>query len=200
MFSKGSKAFSLTLLVVLAAVMAWGPVASASDPFIGEIRMVGFNFAPRGWAFCDGQILDISTNNALFALLGTTYGGDGRNTFALPDLRGRVAIHPGQGLGLTRRNLGERGGAETVALSIGQMPQHTHDAQAYSGSGNEEGPGNNDWAKKSRDDDYSSQAPDVLMNVQAISVTGDDQSHNNMPPYLGVNHCIALMGIFPSRN
>ena len=133
MFSKGLKAFSsATLFVVLAAVMAWGPVASASEPFIGEIMMFGFNFAPRGWALCDGQLLPIPQNTALFSLLGTTYGGDGRTTFGLPDMRGRVAIHKGTGPGLTSRSMGQKGGTERISLS--QMPSHTHSVNAQSGN------------------------------------------------------------------
>lgn len=201
MFNKGLKAFSPTLLVVLAAVMAWGPVASAADPFLAEIIMFGGNFAPRGWALCDGQLLQISQNQSLFALLGTTYGGDGRTTFALPDLRGRVAIHPGTGPGLPTVRLGEKAGQYQVTISINQMPQHYHDALGNSGSGNEEGPGNNVWARKNRDDDYSSNAPDVAMNVAAIGLTGGGQPLNIPPqPFLGVNHIIALVGVFPSRN
>ena len=197
MFSKGLKVFSsTTLLVVLAAVMAWGPVASASEPFIGTIQMFGFNFAPRGWALCDGQLLPIAQNTALFSLLGTTYGGDGRTTFALPDLRGRVAIHQGTGPGLTNRRIGQNGGTERISIS--QMPEHTHIAKGFSGSGNQEGPGGNTWAQKNRDDDYSDQLPNVEMNPNAIQDTGGNSEH--MPPYLVVNHCIALVGLFPSRN
>ena len=197
MFSKGLKAFSsATLFVVLAAVMAWGPVASASEPFIGEIMMFGFNFAPRGWALCDGQLLPIPQNTALFSLLGTTYGGDGRTTFGLPDMRGRVAIHKGTGPGLTSRSMGQKGGTERISLS--QMPSHTHSVNAQSGNGNEDVPTGNVWAKKSRDNDYSNAAPNVFMSSDAISPAGGNDGH--MPPFLVVNHCIALMGIFPSRN
>jgi microcystin-dependent protein len=200
MFDKRSKAFSSTLCVVLATVMAWGPVASAAEPFLGEIIIFAGNFAPRNWALCDGQLLAINQNQSLFSILGTTYGGDGRTTFALPDMRGRVPIHAGSGPGLTPRSLGEKSGQETVALNSNQMPQHKHMAQGYSGRGNEEGPGNTVWAKKSRDDDYSSNAPDVQMNANAISNTGGNQAHNNMPPFIAVNYIIAVQGTFPPRN
>jgi len=201
MFSKGLKAFSsTTLLVVLVAVMAWGSVASASEPFLAEIIMFGGNFAPRGWALCDGQLLAISQYSALFSLLGTTYGGDGRTTFGLPDMRGRVPMHAGNGPGLTPRNLGQKGGQERVTLSVGQMPSHMHSVNAQSENGNAEVPTGNYWAKKSRDDDYSTAPPDVTMNVNAISPAGGDQSHENMQPYTVVNFIIALQGVFPSRN
>ena len=197
MFSKGSKTI---LSVVLVVVMTWAPLASASEPFIGQIMMVGFNFPPRGWAFCDGQLLSITSNTALFSLLGTTYGGDGRTIFGLPDLRGRVAIHPGTGAGLRTYRWGERGGVENVTLTVNQMPQHDHVALAFSGRGDEQSPDGHVWAMKPRDDDYSSKAPNVQMSAQAINYAGGNQSHPNIQPYLGIYHCIALVGIYPSRN
>jgi microcystin-dependent protein len=186
--------------------MAGGPIASAAEPFIGEIKMFAGNFAPRGYAQCDGQLLQISMYTALFSILGTTYGGDGRTTFQLPDLRGRVPMHRGSGPGLTPRSLGEKSGQEMAVLtSANQLPGHTHpaDAYGYSGDGNQEGPGGNVWAKKNRDDDYSSNAPNVLMNAAAIDVLPNattGQGHYNMQPYQVVNFIIALQGLYPSRN
>ncbi len=206
MTGKNSKRLLITLLVVLGIVLVWGPVACASEPFIGEIRTFGFSWAPRGWALCQGQYLSISMYSTLYSLLGTTYGGDGRTNFALPDLRGRVAVHSGSGTGpgLSNRRLGERGGQETVVLSVNSLPAHSHVAVArgYSGSGNLEDPHDNVWAKKNRDDDYSDLLPNVDMNAAAISIsnTGGSQPHENMQPWLAVNHIIALVGVFPSRN
>jgi microcystin-dependent protein len=179
-----------------------------SSPFLGEIVMFAGNFAPRGWAFCDGQLLVISQNSALFSILGTTYGGDGRTTFGLPDLRGRVPMHAGSGPGLTTRRLGEKAGQENVVLTTNQIPPHNHTAVAttegVNDRGNQETPGGNVWAKKSRDDDYSDLAPDAPMNAAAVTVaienTGGGGSHNNLPPFQAVNFIIALQGVFPSRN
>lgn len=179
-----------------------------SEPFIGEIMMVGFNFAPRGWAFCDGQLLPISQNTALFSLLGTIYGGDGRTTFALPDLRGRVPIHSGGGPGLSPYRQGQKGGVETVTLSAAQMPSHTHaaagTAKAVSGSGNNTSPSGNNWAALARENAYSSAAADGTMAADNVTVTvdntGGSQTHENRQPYLSVSFCIALVGIYPSRS
>jgi microcystin-dependent protein len=182
--------------------------SQAQEPFIGEIRMVGFNFAPRGWAFCEGQILPISQYNALFALLGTTYGGDGRTTFALPDLRGRFPLHSGNGStgsGLTSRQLGEKSGTETETLTIAQIPAHTHTAlvNGFSSEGDSTIPDNNTWAKSGRGDpDYYTGEDNTIMSENAVQIgnAGGSQAHNNMPPFLGVNYIIALEGLFPSRN
>jgi microcystin-dependent protein len=207
MMSKESKTLSRTVVVGLIAVMAWAsPGVCASDPFLGEIMIVPYDFAPLDWAFCDGQLLSVFQNQALFALLGDTYGGDGRNTFALPDLRGRVPIHEGMGPGLSNRSLGERGGTERETLTILQMPQHSHvaDALGHSGEGDATGPGNAVWAAtpKKKDTDYSSQVPDVAMSADAVFIddNGGGQAHNNMPPYLTLNYVIALKGVFPLRN
>ena len=205
MFGKRSKAFSLTVLVVLAAILAWAPTASASEPFVGQITMVGFSFAPRGWAHCDGQLLNISSNTALFSLLGTTYGGDGRVTFGLPDLRGRSAVHPGSGPGLSNIRQGQKGGAETVTLNINNLPSHSHVATAWATSerGDNEDPNDAVWAVKPRDKDYSTEiVPDVKMAADAITMTntGNNQAFEIRSPFLGVYHCIALQGLFPSRN
>ena len=184
-----------------------GPV-QASEPFIAEIKMFAGNFAPRGYAFCDGAILPISQNQALFSLLGTTYGGDGRTTFALPDLRGRTAIHPGTGPGLSAYRLGQAGGAEQVTLTVNQMPSHNHSVSATLRGTNTAGdssvPGGNTLASKSRTDIYQTAAPDVDMQAGSVAVSqanaGGGQAHENRMPYLAINHIIALQGIYPSRN
>ena len=170
-----------------------------SDPFIGEIRLVGFNFAPRGWALCDGQLLSIAENDALFALIGTTYGGDGQSTFALPDFRSRMPIHQGTGSSGTSYTMGESSGTETVTLIVNQIPTHTHQAQAQSGAGNQPGPGGNIWASSGLNQ-YNSSAADSDMNAQAITSTGGNLPHDNMMPFLTINFVIALEGIFPTRN
>ena len=173
-----------------------------SEPFLGQIQAFGFNFAPRGWAQCNGQLLPIAQNTALFALLGTMYGGNGQTTFGLPDLRGRSAIHFGQGPGLSDYFQGEQGGVESVTLIQSQMPQHTHEARALAGNGNSKVAQNNVWAKDAgvSSATYSSASPDSNMSAQAIANAGGSQPHENRPPYLVVNWCIALEGIFPSRN
>ena len=176
-----------------------------SDPFIGQITLFAGNFPPRGWAFCQGQLLSIAQNTALFSILGTTYGGDGQSTFALPDLRGRVPIQQGQGPGLPSYVLGEQGGEPAHTLITPEMPAHAHPAQAsgISGAGNNGSPGGGTWASSSnRDGIYSNATPDAPMatgNI-AIGAAGGSQPHNNMQPYLGLNFIIALEGIFPSRS
>ena len=188
--------------------MGFSQPVQASEPFLAEIIMFGSNFAPRNWALCDGQLLPINSNQALFSLLGTTYGGDGRTTFALPDLRGRTAIHPGQGPGLSSYRLGQKGGAERVTLTVNQMPSHTHaataTAHASSTRGNDSDPTGNIMAVKSRTNIYSNVAPDVTMKAASVTVsnanTGGSQAHENRMPYLAINHIIALVGTFPSRN
>ncbi|WP_413174276.1 phage tail protein [Anabaena azotica] len=170
-----------------------------SEPFIAEIRMFAGNFAPRGWAFCNGQILSISQNTALFALIGTTYGGNGQTTFALPDLRGRTPIHAGQGPGLTPRTLGEAGGTEAVTLISSQIPAHNHSLLAVSTAATSGDPGQNLLAQ-SRGSVYAAGSPSATMNPAAIGIAGGSQPHNNMQPFLTVNYIIALEGIFPSRD
>ena len=164
-----------------------------SEPFLAEIRMVGFNFAPRGWAFCDGQILPINQNQSLYSLLGTTYGGDGQTSFALPDLRGRTPIHVGNG-----HQWGQKGGTENHALQVNEMPDHDHAWQATSDGGDAPIPTGNmlgAFANAYRDGtDLTDLASGTVTNV------GGGQSHTNMQPYLAVNFCIALQGLFPSRN
>jgi len=174
-----------------------------SEPFLAEVRIVGFNFAPRGWALCDGQILPISQNQSLYSLLGTTYGGDGRTSFALPDLRGRTPIHVGASNG-NNHSLGSKGGEETVALSVNEMPQHLHAMQAVSDSADSGDPTGGYPATPSAAMGalYSGTA-DVLgtpLNPGAVANAGGGVGHNNMQPTLALNFCIALQGLFPSRN
>ena len=172
------------------------------EPLLGEIKLFAGNFAPRGWAFCEGQLLPISQNTALFSILGTTYGGDGRTTFALPDLRGRAPIHPGTGPGLSAYNLGETGGAETVALTAQQLPPHNHSLNANTQNGNTSDPPGAALADtKGTDRDYmKSGEVNTQMSANSIGVTGGGQPHENRQPYLAINFIIALEGIYPSRN
>lgn len=173
-----------------------------ADPFIGQICTFGFNFAPRNYATCDGQLLSIAQNTALFSLLGTTYGGDGRVTFALPDLRGRVALHQGQGPGLSQRVMGEESGSESVTLISSQMPMHNHTVGALSTNGNLKSPTNNVPAsvQGTNTNIYAANSDGSTMKATMIGLSGGNQPHNNMQPYLVINFCIALQGIFPSRN
>src|SRR6266536_1835430 len=156
------------------------------DPFVAEIRIFPFNFAPKGWAWCDGQILPLSQNTALFSLLGTTYGGDGKPNFALPDLQGRAPLHPGQGPGLSLHDLGETGGSETVTLLESEIPAHTHALTAATTSANSKSPAGNALGRASGGNVYLAPAgaPLVSMSDQAVAPAGGDQPHNNMMPYL----------------
>ncbi len=166
-----------------------------SEPFLAEIRIVGFNFAPRGWAFCDGQILPINQNQSLYSLLGTTYGGDGRTTFALPDLRSRTPFHRGDGY-----QLGQKGGAETVTLTAAEIAAHTHVAKASSTAGNNPIPAGNLLGSVSniyRDPETSTM---TAMRSGTVTNAGGGQAHDNMQPYTTLGFCIALQGLFPSRN
>jgi microcystin-dependent protein len=172
-----------------------------SEPFLGEIRMFAGNFAPKGWAMCNGQILPINQNTALFSLLGTFYGGNGIATFALPDLRSRVAIHEGQGPGLSPYNLGQVGGVESVTLLSSQIPAHTHSVNAATTGGNQPSPASGFPAIESTGTslNYSS-ASNTTMNGSMIAPNSGGQAHENRQPFLAVNFIIALQGIFPSRN
>jgi len=170
-----------------------------SEPFLAEVRIVGFNFAPRGWAFCDGQILPINQNQSLYSLLGTTYGGDGRTSFALPDLRGRTPIHVGASNG-TAHTLGSKSGEETHTLSANEMPQHDHVLQGTSATGNTPIPAAGTLLAASANVPYADPANLTDMRATAVATVGGGQAHNNMQPYLAVNFCIALQGLFPSRN
>lgn len=170
-----------------------------SSPFVGEIRMFGGNFAPAGWALCDGQLLPISENDTLFTLIGTTYGGDGQTTFALPDLQGRLPVHQGTGAGLSTRVIGEKSGVENVTLTTNQIPSHTHSALGQSATGNQPSPAGNVWAASSLNQ-FSSSAANVTMNAASIGNSGGNQPHDNFMPYLCVNFIISLFGIFPTQN
>jgi microcystin-dependent protein len=164
-----------------------------STPFIGEVKLISWNFPPKGWAFCNGQLLPINQNQALFSLLGTTYGGDGRVNFALPDLRGRTPVHVGQGI-----ILGQRGGEIAHTLITSEMPAHTHFAVGSSVAADQSVPTNNFWAT-SAFTAYATSANET-MNPADVSPVGGSQAHDNMSPYLVLNFVIALVGIFPSRN
>ena len=173
-----------------------------SDPFIAEIRIFAGNFAPRSWAFCNGTLLQIAQNTALFSLIGTTYGGDGRTTTALPNLKGRAPMHPGRGPGLTSRRLGERGGTETVTLSEAQMPNHTHTLQAALSRGGTGSPAGNALNRSVGEMAYQTDTASNLVSMasQMAANTGGSQSYTNMQPYLALNFIIALQGVFPSRS
>ena len=167
-----------------------------AQPYLGEIRMFAGNFAPVGWMFCDGQLLPISENDQLFNLLGTTYGGDGETTFALPDLRGRIPLHQGNGF-----TLAETGGVEEVTLTINQIPTHNHSLVASSASGTGTNPGGNLLAQTAGAlQPYLADAPTLNMNAQAVAPTGGSQPHTNFQPYLCINFIISLFGIYPSQS
>jgi len=168
------------------------------NPYIGEIMWFGGTFAPQGFAKCDGQLLPIASNMALFSILGTTYGGDGRTTFGLPDLRGRVSMHSGTGPGLTQRNLGAKGGLERVNLGIADLPPHSHTLNARTGSGTKMDPAGN-LLSSGRDVEFSRLQPNSTMAASAIGMTGGGLPHDNVQPYTVLTACIALVGIFPSE-
>jgi microcystin-dependent protein len=175
-----------------------------SSPFLGEIRVFGFNFAPRGWALCNGQLLPISQNTALFAILGTTYGGNGTSTFALPNLQGSAPLNVGQGPGLTDRVPGEIGGSADVTLTNSQMPSHSHALQCstnladqHAAAGNIPAPG---VARRGQNFYASTGGANPAMQSSLVGLAGGSLPHNNLPPFLALNFCIALQGIFPARN
>ncbi|MFV0542861.1 MAG: phage tail protein [Marinicella pacifica] len=173
-----------------------------SEPFVGEVRMFAGNFAPRGWAFCDGQLLAVSQNDALFSLLGTIYGGDGRTTFGLPDMRGRLAMHAGDGPGLSPRRLGSKSGSEKETLTVNQMPNHRHELLAANTAGSSTTP----TGHLARDTAGSNlyvqalSANNTPLNSNATNNVGESRSHNNLMPFLCVHYIIALVGIYPSRH
>lgn len=171
-----------------------------SEPFIAEIRIFAGNFAPHGWAFCNGQLLPVSQNTALFSLVGTTYGGDGRSTFGLPNLEGRAPMHPGRGPGLTARRLGEEGGTEDVTLSEAQMPNHRHEIVGTQERARDVSPQNNYTGAGSPIYANGNSANLVSFNQTTVPNAGGSQAHNNMQPYLTLNFIIALVGIYPPRS
>jgi microcystin-dependent protein len=173
-----------------------------ADPFVAEIRIFPFNFAPKGWAWCDGQLMPLSQNTALFSLLGTTYGGDGKSNFALPDLQGRAPMHPGQGPGLSLHDLGETGGSETVTLLESEIPAHSHALQGTAGIANQNNPGTFLLGRAFGGGSLykaPSGATIVSMSDQALAPAGGDAPHNNLQPYLTFYFSIALQGVFPPR-
>jgi len=171
-----------------------------SDPFVAEIRIYPFNFAPRGWAFCDGQLLPISQNTALFSLLGTTYGGNGKSTFGLPNFMGSAPMQQGQGPGLSLRDLGEVGGSDFVTLLRTEMPLHTHALQGSSSPADSPSPAGAADSRVTGATPYQPPGgPQVTMAGQAVGIAGGSLPHNNLQPYLTLNFCIALQGIFPAR-
>ena len=170
------------------------------DPFVAEIRMFPFNFPPKGWAWCDGQLLPLSQNTALFSLLGTTYGGNGKSNFALPDLQGRAPMHPGQGPGLSLHDLGETGGSETVSLLESEIPSHVHALNTINEIGEDRLLNNTEaMARSTGGLLYAAPAGITQLSPNALTPAGGDQPHNNMQPYLTVYFCIALQGVFPPR-
>lgn len=171
-----------------------------SEPYLSAIKIFAFNFAPRGWADCSGQLLAISQNSALFSLLGTQYGGDGRTTFGLPDLRGRTGIHFGQGPGLPNYQQGAKSGEESHTLSAAEIPAHNHIMVASGNTADLPGASGNLLAKTGSAPLFSATQNGTAMAVNTVANAGNGQAHNNLPPYLAVNYCIALVGLFPSRN
>lgn len=173
-----------------------------ADPFVAEIRIFPFNFAPRGWAWCDGQLLPLSQNTALFSLLGTTYGGNGESNFALPDLQGRAPMHPGQGPGLSLHDLGEQGGSDTVTLLEWEIPAHAHPLNATSQPAALSNPASMTYLARSlTDHPFQSNTTQnrVMMAAESLAPAGGDAPHNNMQPFLTFYFCIALQGVFPPR-
>src|SRR5215218_6966262 len=172
-----------------------------ADPFVAEIRIFPFNFAPKGWAWCDGQLLPLSQNTALFSLLGTTYGGNGKSNFALPDLQGRAPMHPGQGPGLSLHDLGETGGSETVTLLESEIPAHAHTLRGDRNVSETPDPAANTLGRGSSINAYQSVVNQNLVSMapEALAPAGGDQPHNNLQPYLTFYFCIALQGVFPPR-
>jgi microcystin-dependent protein len=169
------------------------------DPFVAEIRIFPFFFAPQGWARCDGQLLPLSQNTALFSLLGTTYGGNGKSNFALPDLQGRAPMHPGQGPGLSLRDLGESGGSETVSLIESELPMHSHGFRASTLNSQGLSPSNSSPGRGNPTAIYSNTDTPVKMNAESVIPIGGGLPHNNMMPYLTFSFCIAMQGVFPPR-
>lgn len=171
-----------------------------SEPFVGEVRMFAGSFAPRGWAFCDGQLLAVSQNDALFSLFGTIYGGDGQTTFGLPDLRGRVPIHAGSGPGLTPRSLGSNSGSENETVAANTLPSHSHEFRASTNIADESDPSGNVLAQPPAVSTYFPTVPNTAdLAASSLASVGGNQSHTNLMPFLCVNFIVALVGIYPSR-
>jgi microcystin-dependent protein len=170
------------------------------DPFVAEIRIFPFNFPPKGWAWCNGQLLPISQNTALFSLLGTTYGGDGKSNFALPDLQGRAPMHPGQGPGLSLHDLGETGGSDNVTLLESEIPIHNHNLSVAALNSQSITPANNSLGRGNPVKVYTSGGALTTMGTNSIAPSGGSLPHNNMMPYLTMNFCISLQGVFPPRS
>jgi microcystin-dependent protein len=189
------KRYAFGLLLVVLAMVTAPPAKAQTFNFLGEIKYVGFNFAPVGWALCNGQTMQIAQNTALFSLLGTLYGGDGETTFALPNLQGRVPLAPGNG-----HQVGETGGQESVTLTINQMPKHHHELRGSSATANSSAPAGGTLANTSASPIYNSQSIDARLRSSSIGDTGGNQPVATMPPYLGLTCIIALEGIYPSRN
>ena len=202
----GKTVKTIPVALVASGILLASPAfeAKAMEPFLGQIQTLGFNFAPRGWALCNGQLLQISLYNALYSLYGTAYGGDGRSTFGLPDLRGRVAIGQGQGPGLSNYNIGQKGGVGTVTLNVGQTPSHSHVATVMGSPvvGDRQDPTGSAWAAAARDTIYKVVAPSVNMHAGnvVIASSGGGQPFGIIQPYLAINYSCALQGIYPSRN
>jgi microcystin-dependent protein len=176
-----------------------------SNPFLAEIRIFPFNFPPKGWAFCNGQLMPISQNTALFSLLGTTYGGDGKSNFALPNMQGSAPMHPGQGPGLSVHDLGETGGSQTVTLLESEIAAHSHGLTASNRQGNDQSPVNEMFAGGVGGINLYAEAPASPGSItqlasNAVTAAGGNQAHNNMMPYLTLNFCIALQGVYPARS
>jgi microcystin-dependent protein len=169
------------------------------DPFVAEIRIFPFNFAPKGWAFCDGQILPLSQNTALFSLLGTIYGGDGKSNFGLPNMQGSAPMHPGQGPGLSLHDLGETGGSDTVSLLESEIPSHSHNLIASASDGTNTKPAGQLFAQGAGVNIWGTTALNGQFSDNALAPAGGDQPHNNLQPYLTLNFCIALQGVYPPR-
>jgi len=189
-------------VTVLGAGVSVSRPAQAAEPFIGQIQYFPYSFAPRSWTDCNGQLLQIAQNTALFSLFGTIYGGDGRTTFGIPDMRGRGPLHQGTGPGLTNRRIGQSGGSETVTLSLTQIPSHRHSLNAHNDrrGSNTPDPTGAVLANDRRDETYSSEVPDTVLHSDSITATGGGQAHDNMAPFLTVRCSVALQGTFPSRS
>jgi microcystin-dependent protein len=171
-----------------------------ANPFLGQVIPVPYNFAPVGWALCNGQLLSIGQNTALFSLLGTNFGGDGRTTFGLPNLQGSVAIAAGQGAGLSNYDVGQTGGADSVTLILNQLAAHTHGALAFGRAGDNKSPAGAVWAKPTTDTPYGTSSPPGAMSAASTSIVGGGLPHENRQPYLVLNYIIALVGVFPPRS